>query len=138
MKVTSQSYRPTKTLKFNWKITECYLPPPTYTYTLSPHHQRASITTVETAKRIAKCRLSLRRNTQGQSKYRRTKSGILEKYETSGTYSNGNIFKSKTTSQINRNSHSRGLCTSVPIMQYKFQLSKKLQGVLKRKKSSTV
>lgn len=43
-----------------------------------------------------------------------------------------NIFKSTVNSQINRNSHSKALCTSVSIIQVKLS-TKKLQSVLKNK-----
>lgn len=57
-----------KHMRFNWEIIECY-PPPTYACTLSSHHQRASVLTVETPQRIAKCKFTQRRNTQGGPKY---------------------------------------------------------------------
>ena len=45
-----------------------------------------------------------------------------------------NIFKSTVNSQINRNSHSKALCSSVSIIQVKLS-TKKLQGVLKKTKA---
>ena len=64
-----------------------------------------------------------------------TKTRKLEEFQTNGTYSN--IKHSPTPSQINRNPQTKGLFTSVPIIQYFMSIiQQKITSHAKRKENT--